>query len=109
MIPAFIASHWDALMRGSAAKFRYIVPSRKETVGFKLIKESELTWEGKPAVRIKMEPTSIIIAQLVDPLFFVVEQKGMHRIFEYIGRTTPVIKSGNKWKDLDAVTVFEWK
>lgn len=109
MIPAFIVSHWDALEKGSAARFRYIVLSRKETVGFKLVKEAETTWRGKAAVRIKMEPTSIIIAQLVNPLLFVVEKDGTHRILEYIGRTTPLIKSGNKWKELDAASVFDWQ
>jgi hypothetical protein len=109
MIPAFMVSHWDALMRGSTARFRYIALSRKETVGFKLVKDAEVTCAGMAAVRLKMEPTSIIIARLVDPLYFLVEAKGAHRILEYTGRTTPVIKSGNKWKDLDARTVFQWK
>jgi len=109
MIPSFITLHWDALMKGQAAKFRYIALSRNETVGFKLVKDSESIREGKAVVRIKMEPTSFIIAKLVDPLFFVVEKGGSHRIVEYIGRTTPMIKNGNAWKDLDAVTVFEWK
>jgi hypothetical protein len=110
MIPQFIVTHWDALLKGSPAKFRYIALSRAETVGFKLVKESETTWHGKSVVRIKMEPTSLIIAQLVDPLFFVVEKDGAHRIVEYIGRTTPQIKKDNgKWKDLDAVTIFDSK
>ena len=74
-----------------------------------MAKDSEATRDGKPVVRFKMEPTSVIIAQLVDPIFFVVEKQGAHRVLEYDGRTTPLIKSGNKWKDLDAVTVYEWK
>lgn len=109
MIPAFISTHWDTLMNGQAAKFRYIALSRTETVGFKLVKDSEAMREGKSVIRIKMEPTSLIIAALVDPLFFVVEKAAPHRVLEYIGRTTPMIKNGNGWKDLDAVTVFEWK
>jgi len=109
MIPAFITSQWGALMSGSAAKFRYIALSRAETVGFKLVKESETTWKGVQVVRIKMEPTSMIIAQLVDPLFFVVEKNEPHRVLEYIGRTTPLIKKGNKWADLDAVTDFDYR
>jgi hypothetical protein len=108
MIPAFIVSHWNALAAGTPAKFRYLVLSRVETVGFRLIKESETTRQGKAVLRLKMEPTSIIIAQLVDPLYFIVEKDAPHRIFQYLGRTTPVIKNGNKWKDLDADTVFEW-
>jgi hypothetical protein len=108
MIPAFIVSHWNALAAGTPAKFRYLVLSRVETVGFRLIKESETTRQGKAVLRLKMEPTSIIIAQLVDPLYFIVEKDAPHRIFQYLGRTTPVIKNGNMWKDLDADTVFEW-
>ena len=108
MIPAFITAHWEALQKGEFAKFRYIVLSRKETVGFKLVKESETTWKGTPVVRIKMEPASFVIAQLVEPLYFIVEKQGQHRILEYVGRTTPLVKSGNKWKELDAVSIFEW-
>lgn len=108
MIPEFIVSHWQDLETGGAAKFRYIVLSRKETVGFKLTKESESIFQEQPVVRIKMEPTSFIIAKLVDPLFFVVEKGGKHRILQYIGRTTPLIREGNKWKDLDATTIFDW-
>jgi hypothetical protein len=108
MIPGFIVTHWKDLASGAPAKFRYIVPSRCETVGFRLVKESETTRNGKPVLRIKMEPTSFIIAQLVDPLYFVVEKDGAHRILQYLGRTTPVVKNGNKWKELDADTVFEW-
>ena len=108
MIPDFIVAHWDALAAGAPAKFRYIVLSRAETVGFKLSKESETTRQGKPVLRIKMEPTSFIIAKLVDPLYFIVEKGAPHRILQYLGRTTPVIKNGSKWKELDADTVFEW-
>lgn len=109
MILGFIESHWDTLQEGLPAKFRFIVLSRKETVGFKLIKAAETKRLGKPVVLLKMEPTSFIIAQLVDPLIFVVEKAGAHRILEYIGRTTPRIKTGTKWKVLDAATVFDWK
>ena len=108
MISEFIVSHWGDLETGGAAKFRYIVLSRKETVGFKLTKSSESVLQGQPVVRIKMEPTSFIIAQLVYPLFFVVEKGGKHRILQYIGRTTPLIREGDKWKDLDATTIFDW-
>jgi hypothetical protein len=108
MIPGFIVTHWTELAAGGSAKFRYIVLSRGETVGFRLVKESETTRQGKAVLRIKMEPSSFIIAQLVDPIYFVVEKDSPHRILQYLGRTTPVIKNGNKWKDLDADTVFEW-
>jgi len=108
MISYFIPAHWNQLARGEAVNFRFIAPSRLETVGFKLVKEADVTWRGQPALRLRMEPSSFIIAQIVDPLFFIVEKSGEHRLLEYIGRTTPKMRDGNKWKDLDARTVYDW-
>lgn len=108
MVGLFLASHWDALMKGLEVKCRFIVVPRRETVGFRFIKESESRSRGKPIVILRMEPTSPVIRALVDRLHFKVEKEGAHRLLEYSGRTTPKIKSGSKWKDLDAVTVFDW-
>jgi hypothetical protein len=108
MISYFIVAHWDELARGDAVQCRFIAQSRLETVGFKFVKESEVTWRGKSALRVRMEASSFIIAQIVDPLYFIVEKAEPHRIFEYVGRTTPKLRDGNKWKDLDARTVYDW-
>jgi len=107
MIPYFIAARWDELARGTPVNFRFIAQSRLETVGFKLVKEANVTWRGTPAIRLRMEPSSFLIAQIVDPLFFIVETDGAHRILEYVGRITPKAREGNKWKDLDARTIYE--
>lgn len=109
MVGPFIAAHFDEIAKGSVVKCRLISVSRAETVGFKFIKESDTTWNGKPALMITLQPSSIIIAHLVDPLHFVVEKDGMHRVLQYTGRTTPSIQKNGKWEDLDAVTVFDWK
>jgi len=108
MIGPFIASHWSLLEKGTPVKFRLLVLSRRETVGFKFVKESESIRKGVPVARLRMEPTSIIIAHLVDPLYFEVEKDPPHRVLEYMGRTTPLVRSGNKWKDLDARCVYDW-
>jgi hypothetical protein len=107
-IPYFIVTHWNELARGAAVNFRFIASSRLETVGFKLVKESEIAWRGKPALRLRMEPSSVVIRQIVDPIFFIVEKDGAHRVFEYVGRTTPKQRDGTKWKDLDARTIYDW-
>jgi hypothetical protein len=109
MVGPFLLSHWDALIAREKVKCRYIVIPRAETVGFTFTKESELTWKGREVIVVKMEPTSPIISALVDPLFFTIEKASPHRVLQYVGRTTPKIKAGGKWKDLDAVTVFDWK
>ena len=122
MVGPFLASNWDALMKGQEVKCRFMVIPRKETVGFRFVKESESQWQGMPQsagtnraatrpvpiIIVRMEPTSPVIRTLVDPLHFKIEKDGAHRVLEYSGRTTPKIKSGNKWSNLDAVTVFDW-
>jgi hypothetical protein len=109
MVGPFIVSHWDALVKGSTVKCRLVSISRAETVGFKFFKESDTTWHGKPVMMVTMQPSSIIIAQLVASLHFVLEKGGQHRVLQYTGRTTPSIRKNGKWDDLDAVTVFDWK
>ena len=108
MVAPFLVAHWNDLINGKTVKCRYVAASRAETVGFEFKKQWETTRQGKPVVIIKMSPTSVIIAALVDPLYFILEKDGEHRMLQYDGRTTPKIKSGNKWKDLDADTVFDW-
>lgn len=108
MIAYFIAAHWRELARGDTVPFRFIAASRLETVGFELVKEADVTWRGHPAVRLRMEASNFVIARIVDPLFFIVEKDGEHRVFEYVGRVAPKAKDGSKWKDLDARTVYDW-
>jgi hypothetical protein len=109
MFPGFMTDHWDELARGQTARFRCIVVPRLETIAFKLKRESTGELRGKKVVRIKMEPASRIIAQFLDPLVFTVEADPPHRILQYWGRTTPKIRSGQSWNDLDALTVFNWE
>jgi hypothetical protein len=108
MVAAFLVSHWGELSKGEKVKCRYVVVPRRETVGFTFAKESETTLQGRAVVIIKMEPTSLIIKRLVDPVFFTVEKDGQHRVLQYVGRVTPKAKAGSKWDYLDATFVFEW-
>jgi hypothetical protein len=108
MVGPFLASHWDSLARGEKLKCRYIVVPRTETVGFTLVKDSEAIWHGRKVIIVRMEATSRLVALLVDPLCFTIEQSAPHHVLQYSGRTTPKIQTGSKWQDLDAVTVFDW-
>jgi hypothetical protein len=109
MVGPYLAAHFDEIEKGAVLKCRLMSLSRAETVGFKFIKESDTTWHGKPVMMVTLQPSSIIIAQLVDSLHFIVEMDGIHRVLQYTGRTTPSIQKNGKWEDLDAVTVFDWK
>jgi hypothetical protein len=107
-LPGFLVDHWDELSRGAAPKFRFIVVPRQETIAFKVSRESATEFHGRKAVRIKMEPVSWIISKALDPLIFTVEADPPHRILQYWGRTTPRLRTGERWRDFDALTVFNW-
>jgi hypothetical protein len=108
MVGPFIAEHWAELNSGTTIRCRVIAMSRAETVGFKLFKVSDAP-DQNSAVVIRMEPSSFLIARLVNPLDFVVEKGGAHRIRQYTGRTTPTLKRNGKWEEFDALTVLDWK
>ncbi len=109
MVGPFLLSHWEALRRGEKVKCRYIVVPRMETVGFTFSLDAAKASPGNDVLTVKMEPTSSVISVLVDPLFFTIEAAPPHRVLQYVGRTTPKILVGQKWKDLDAVTIFDWE
>jgi hypothetical protein len=108
MVGPFLASHWDALARGEKVKCRFIVIPRAETVGFEFLKDSETTQDGREALVVRMAASSLFAAALVEPLLFTVAEAPPHRVLQYVGRTTPKIQERGKWKDLDALTVFDW-
>jgi hypothetical protein len=109
MIPGFIIKHWDELAGGKEVLFRCVIPSRLETVGFELVKESEMDLHGKKVLRLRMKASNFFAARLVAPIFFIVESEPAHRVLEYTGRTTPKLRKGQKWRDLDARVIFDWE
>jgi hypothetical protein len=104
----FMMAHWDDLMQGHAVKFRFISLEHERTFEFRLVKIEESIQNGWTVEKIKMEPVSIFVSELLKPLIFTVEKDSPHHILSYTGRTTPRIKKGNSWKYLDAETVFNW-
>ena len=106
---AATAAHSDRLPKGATVQCRLLALSRVETVGFKFFKEADTSWNHKPVMMVTLEPTSVIIAQLVEPMHFVIEKESPHRIYQYTGRTTPSVLKNGTWEDLDPVTVFDWK
>lgn len=104
-IVPYLRAHWDELMQGKEVESHYIVIPRTRTVGFNLIKSGETTWHGKPAVIIKMLPSSWFISLVVDPVYFTVV-KDNRQVVKYEGRVTPKIEENGEWQDLDAVMLF---
>lgn len=104
----YLVNNWDKLVQNETINIRLLVVDRAETVGFKFFKDHETTYDGKKIVVIKMKPSSILIAALVDPLYFTFEEKAPHMLLEVNGRVLPKQLVDGKYSDLDAVTVFKY-
>ncbi|MFL5812898.1 MAG: hypothetical protein ACJ763_04925 [Bdellovibrionia bacterium] len=103
----YIRAHSDDLMAGRDIDMRFGVPDRCETVGFKIFKEEEKKIDGRDVIIAKMKPTSVIIAALVKPLYFYID-KASGKLLEFRGRVLPKQKDGDRFKDLDAETVYSY-
>jgi len=108
MVGDFLAKHWDELVKGVKVRCRLVAMHRTETIGFTFVRAQESEIGSQKVLMVKMEPTSSIVAALIDPLTFAVEFAPSHRVLQYQGRTSPKMQAGSKWKDLDALTVFYW-
>jgi len=97
----FIANHWKELMSGNEINVRYGVWFRLESVGFKIFKVGEVQNGTQKLIQLRMKPSSLVIAALVDPLNFLYSEDGS-QLLELSGRVPPKIQKGSDYKDLDA-------
>ncbi len=103
----FINSRWSEIMAGKEVEFRYGVWDRMETVGFEVKKIGEEGSGEQKRVTLKMKPSSMIIAALVNPIEFKFTADGK-RLMEMKGRVGPKQLINGKWKDLDAEVVYTY-
>ena len=104
---SYLHHRYDTIRNGGKVKARFVVLDRLETVGFEYFEEKTLDYNGKKARMIKMKPSSFLVAAIVDPLHFIVPIDG-GRVWEVDGRTQLKYKVGDKLKELDADTVYEY-
>lgn len=112
MIGAQILKDWAELMKGETIKIRILLLERLDNIGFKLFKDKERDFNGKPAVDIVMKPSSIFIAAIAPSFLITVEKDAPHRLLETFGRlpvrvpnkTPPVNRKD--WDAIDARLTF---
>ncbi len=105
-IPLTLEASWDKLMRGEKIRRRLAVLERLDDFGFEYSKDRETDIDGRKAIVIKMKPTSFFVSALVSPLYFFMSADGK-TLLEIHGRTTVKADVNGKFKDLDAVVVYE--
>jgi hypothetical protein len=80
---SFIRDHFKELLAGDTVEFSFAVAGNLDSFKFRAKKTGETTWEGKPAVTLKIEPDSLL-RFLVDPLALTYEPTE-RKLVEYRG------------------------
>lgn len=107
-IEEVIRTSWKQLDADETVKIRILLLERQDSVGFKLFKDKERDYKGKPAVDIVMKPSSIFIAAVAPSFRVTVEKDSPHRLLETLGRLPvrmPKVnppKKRSDWKAIDA-------
>jgi len=92
----YIVRHLEALRASEVLGVRLAVLDRLETIGFEL-----RAIEDQPGqTRIRMKPSSFLVALVVDPLYFTFET-ATGKLVRLEGRVPPKISAGGKWRDFD--------
>jgi hypothetical protein len=77
-----IRAHFDEVMK-QTVKFSFVAPAECDHFRFKMFRIDDTTFEGKPAVTIKVEPASLLTF-LVDPLILTYDPK-TRQLYEFRG------------------------
>ncbi len=101
----YVGAHWPQIQNGKEISFRFVSWERMESIGFKVKLDKKVDEKGLKTVVLLMKPTYAVIRMLVDPLKLTFSEDG-RKLLQSLGRVTPKIKSGSRWKDLDALAVY---
>lgn len=101
----FILSHWKSLLEGETLYVRLGLAERADTVGLKIFKKDLIKDGEKETVIIRMKPSSIIIAAVVDPVDLYIDSKKM-KISRFKGQTFLRKNVDGKLKPLDVEIIY---
>lgn len=105
LLVPYLQQHWDEVIKGEKVIVMLGVWFRTESVEFRMYKTKEIDYKGRPSIEVVMNPTSWFIRKLVDDLIFTFD-KSTKQLVALKGRVPPKKKSGDKLKDLDALTIY---
>lgn len=103
----FVQKNWDRLEKEKELEFRLAVWDRQETVGFEMIREKVESTPYGQALKVKMKPSSFVIAALVKPIEFWFSLDGT-KLLMMKGRVGPKQKVGSDWEPLDGEVQYDW-
>ena len=93
----YVVRHLETLRQGEVVPIRFAVLDRLETLGFEL--RSVIGQAGQ--TRVKMKPSSLLLAAVVDPIHFTFDT-ATGKLVRLEGRVPSKRRDGDRWRDFDA-------
>jgi len=78
-----LVAHFKDLLDGRTVRFRFVVASQLDTYRFRVMKTGDTTFDGKPAVVLRVEPDSLLRV-LAGPLTMIYSRDDPH-LLQYEG------------------------
>lgn len=101
-IVPFVRKNWDGFLKKEEKEIKLGVWHRQEAITFDLTTDKL----DKDQLVVKMNPSSMFIRAVVNPIYFVFNAKDK-TLIEYRGRTTPKEKRGKNYHDFDGITRYK--
>lgn len=98
----FVVKHWDEFKKGKEQEISLGVWHRQEAIRFDL--SNDKMENGKMV--IKMNPSSMFIRAVVDPIYFTFDTK-TKELVEYSGRVVPKEKRNKGYYDYDGLVRYK--
>ena len=114
MLEERIRSEWGMLVAGDDLKIRFLSLEMQDNFGFKIFRDKDATFQGKPALELVMKATGFFVAMAAPSFRITVEKEGSHRILKMEGRL-PVriaerqpVQSRKDLKAMDGTLVLDY-
>jgi hypothetical protein len=114
MLQDKIHQNWDLLMKGDDLKTRFLVLEVQDDFGFKIFKDGETNFNGRPAVSLTMKASGFFVALAAPSFHFIVEKEAPHRLLRMEGRL-PVripkripVETRKDLKAMDGILALEY-
>lgn len=114
MLEDRIRSEWGMLVAGDDLKIRFLSLEMQDNFGFKIFRDKDVTFQGKPALELVMKATGFFVSLAAPSFRITVEKDGSHRILKMEGRL-PVriaerqpVQSRKDLKAMDGTLVLDY-
>jgi hypothetical protein len=95
-LEVFVVERWTEITKGERVRFSFPVLEYKRTVPFGFTRAKKSPYAAPGVVVVRMAPASVLLDLLIEPVYFVYDEKAK-RILEVHGPSILKVRENGKW------------